>query len=212
VDRFAERRELMVRRDIEPRGIRDARVLAAMRHVPRERFVPERWREDAYDDGALPIGAHQTISQPYVVAWMVDALELPDDAMVLEIGTGSGYGAAVLAEVAAEVVTVERLSELADVARGVLRELGYTNVVVVVGDGTLGHEARAPYDGICVTAAAPEIPRTLLGQLTDHGRLVIPVGDRDGQELTVVARDGDQFSRKTVGAVRFVPLIGDQGW
>ncbi len=202
----------MVRRDIEARGIDDTRVLAAMRHVPRERFVPERWREDAYDDGALPIGAHQTISQPYVVAWMVDALELPDDARVLEVGTGSGYGAAVLAEVAGEVVTVERLAELAEAAREVLREVGYTNVIVVVGDGTLGYEERAPYDGICVTAAAPDVPRTLLGQLSDHGRLVIPVGDRDGQELTVVVRDGDQFSRRAVGGVRFVPLIGDQGW
>ena len=202
----------MVRRDIEARGIGDARVLTAMRRVPRERFVPERWRREAYDDGALPIGAQQTISQPYVVAWMIDALELPADARVLEIGTGSGYGAAVLAEVAAEVVTVERLSELADLARDLLRELDYHNVVVVVGDGTLGHEERAPYDGICVTAAAPQIPRTLLGQLTEHGRLVIPVGDRDGQELTLVVRDGDQFSRKAVGGVRFVPLIGDQGW
>jgi protein-L-isoaspartate(D-aspartate) O-methyltransferase len=212
VDRFAERRELMVRRDIEARDIGDARVLAAMRRVPRERFVPERWREDAYDDGALPIGAHQTISQPYVVAWMIDALGLPADARVLEIGTGSGYGAAVLAEVASEVVSVERLSELADVAREVLRELGYTNVIVVVGDGTLGDQEHAPYDGICVTAAAPEIPPTLLGQLAEHGRLVIPVGDRDGQEQTVVVRDGDQFSRRAIGGVRFVPLIGDQGW
>ena len=202
----------MVRRDIEARGVRDARVLAAMRHVPRERFVPKRWRDDAYDDGALPIGAHQTISQPYVVAWMLEALQLPPDARVLEIGTGSGYGAAVLAEIAAEVITVERLSELADLAREALRELGYTNVIVVVGDGTLGYPERAPYDGICVTAAAPDIPRTLLSQLTQHGRLVIPVGDRDGQELTVVVRDGDQFSRKAVGGVRFVPLIGDQGW
>ena len=202
----------MVRRDIEARGIRDVRVLAAMRRVPRERFVPERWRDDAYDDGALPIGAHQTISQPYVVAWMIDALELPDEARVLEIGTGSGYGAAVLAEIATEVVTVERLSELADLARAVLRELGYTNVIVVVGDGTLGYEDRAPYDGICVTAAAPEIPNSLLSQLAAHGRLVMPVGDRDGQELTVVVRDGDQFSRRAVGGVRFVPLIGDQGW
>ena len=202
----------MVRRDIEARGVDDARVLAAMRHVPRERFVPERWRDDAYDDSALPIGAHQTISQPYVVAWMLEALELPADARVLEIGTGSGYGAAVLAEIAAEVVTVERLSELADLAREVLRELGYTNVIVVVGDGSLGHPEGAPYDGICVTAAAPEIPRTLLNQLGEHGRLVIPVGDRDGQELTVVVREGDRFSRKTVGGVRFVPLIGDQGW
>jgi protein-L-isoaspartate(D-aspartate) O-methyltransferase len=212
VDDFAERRELMVRRDIEARGISDVRVLAAMRRVPRERFVPERWRPQAYDDGALPIGAHQTISQPYVVAWMVDALELPADARVLEIGTGSGYGAAVLAEVASEVVTVERLSELADLARDLLGELDYDNVVVVEGDGTLGHPDRAPYDGICVTAAAPEIPRPLLDQLTDHGRLVVPVGTREGQELTVVVRDGDQFSRKAVGGVRFVPLIGDQGW
>jgi protein-L-isoaspartate(D-aspartate) O-methyltransferase len=211
VDPFAERRELMVRRDIEARGIDDVRVLAAMRRVPRERFVPQQWRDDAYDDGALPIGARQTISQPYVVAWMIDALELPDGARVLEIGTGSGYGAAVLAEIAAEVVTVERISELADQARAVLRELDYRNVVVVVGDGTLGYEERAPYDGICVTAAAPDIPASLLSQLAAHGRLVMPIGDRDGQELTVVVRDGDRFSRRAVGGVRFVPLIGEQG-
>jgi protein-L-isoaspartate(D-aspartate) O-methyltransferase len=211
VDPFAQRRELMVRRDIEARGIGDARVLAAMREVPRERFVPQRWRNEAYDDGALPIGAQQTISQPYVVAWMIDALELPDEARVLEIGTGSGYGAAVLAQIAKEVVTVERLVQLADMARALLRELDYRNVAVVVGDGTLGYEDRAPYDGICVTAAAPEIPPTLLAQLAARGRLVMPIGDRDGQELTVVVRDGDQFSRRAVGGVRFVPLIGEQG-
>jgi protein-L-isoaspartate(D-aspartate) O-methyltransferase len=212
VDPFASRRELMVQRDIEARGVRDARVLAAMRRVPRERFVPERVRDAAYDDGALPIGGHQTISQPYVVAWMADALALPDGARVLEIGTGSGYGAAVLAEIALEVVTVERLVELAEMARELLRELEYDNVLVVVGDGSLGYRERAPYDGICVTAAAPSIPPTLLEQLADHGRLVMPVGDRDGQELTVVARNGDQFVRKSVGGVRFVPLIGDEGW
>jgi protein-L-isoaspartate(D-aspartate) O-methyltransferase len=211
VDPFAQRRELMVRRDIEARGIGDARVLAAMREVPRERFVPQRWRNEAYDDGALPIGAQQTISQPYVVAWMIDALELPDEARVLEIGTGSGYGAAVLAQIAKEVVTVERLVQLADMARALLRELDYRNVAVVVGDGTLGYEDRAPYDGICVTAAAPEIPPTLLAQLAARGRLVMPIGDRDGQELTVVVRDGDQFSRRAVGGVRFVPLIAEQG-
>jgi protein-L-isoaspartate(D-aspartate) O-methyltransferase len=209
VDSFAARRELMVRRDIEPRGVRDERVLAAMSRVPRERFVPEQVRHSAYDDGALPIGGHQTISQPYVVAWMVDALSLPDAARVLEVGTGSGYGAAVLAEVAAEVVTIERLAELAEIAREVLRDLQYDNVLVVVGDGSLGYPARAPYDGICVTAAAPTIPSNLLDQLADHGRLVMPVGDRQGQELTVVARDGDQFHRHAVGGVRFVPLVGD---
>ena len=182
-----------------------------MREVPRERFVPQRWRNEAYDDGALPIGAQQTISQPYVVAWMIDALELPDEARVLEIGTGSGYGAAVLAQIAKEVVTVERLVQLADMARALLSELDYRNVAVVVGDGTLGYADRAPYDGICVTAAAPEIPPTLLAQLAARGRLVMPIGDRDGQELTVVVRDGDQFSRRAVGGVRFVPLIGEQG-
>jgi protein-L-isoaspartate(D-aspartate) O-methyltransferase len=201
----------MVQRDIEARGIRDERVLAAMRRVPREQFVPDRVRDAAYDDGALPIAAHQTISQPYVVAWMADALALPDDARVLEVGTGSGYGAAVLAQIAREVVTVERITELAEMARATLRELRYDNVIVVVGDGSLGHPELAPYDGICVTAAAPAIPASLLDQLTDHGRLVMPVGDRSAQELTVVVRDGDQFSRRSVGGVRFVPLIGDEG-
>jgi protein-L-isoaspartate(D-aspartate) O-methyltransferase len=212
VENFAARRELMVRRDIEARGIADARVLAAMGRVPREQFIPARWQDQAYDDGALPIAAHQTISQPYVVAWMVDALELPSDARVLEIGTGSGYGAAVLAEIATEVVTVERHAELADHARAILQQLDYRNVIVVVGDGTLGHQERAPYDGISVTAAAPEVPPALLDQLTVGGRLVMPIGDREGQELTVVTRAGDQFSRKVVGGVRFVPLIGEQGW
>ena len=183
-----------------------------MRRVPRERFIDRRWRHKAYDDGALPISARQTISQPYVVAWMIDSLELPDDARVLEIGTGSGYGAAVLAEIAREVVTVERLVVLADQARAVIDELGYHNVTVVVGDGTLGHPARAPYDGICVTAAAPAVPPTLLQQLSARGRLVMPVGGRDGQQLTVVVRDGDQFPHTVVGGVRFVPLIGEQGW
>jgi protein-L-isoaspartate(D-aspartate) O-methyltransferase len=210
VDEFAEQRERMVRRDIEARGVRDERVLAAMRRVPRELFVPERVRDSAYEDGALPIGGHQTISQPYVVAWMVDALALPDHARVLEVGTGSGYGAAVLAEIAHEVVTIERLAELAEMARAVLQSLHYDNVLVIVGDGTLGHPERAPYDGISVTAAAPAIPPTLLEQLADQGRLVMPVGDRSGQELTVVERDGDRFRQQTVGGVRFVPLIGDE--
>jgi protein-L-isoaspartate(D-aspartate) O-methyltransferase len=210
VEKFAEQRERMVRRDIEARGVRDERVLAAMRRVPRELFVPERVRDSAYEDGALPIGGHQTISQPYVVAWMVDALVLPDRARVLEVGTGSGYGAAVLAEIAHEVVTIERLAELAEMARAVLQSLHYDNVLVVVGDGSLGHPERAPYDGICVTAAAPIIPPTLLGQLADHGHLVMPVGDRSGQELTVVERDGDRLRQHTVGGVRFVPLIGDE--
>jgi protein-L-isoaspartate(D-aspartate) O-methyltransferase len=210
VEKFAEQRERMVRRDIEARGVRDERVLAAMRRVPRELFVPERVRDSAYEDGALPIGGHQTISQPYVVAWMVDALALSDSARVLEVGTGSGYGAAVLAEIAQEVVTIERLAELAELAREVLQSLHYDNVLVVVGDGSLGHPDRAPYDGICVTAAAPVIPPTLLDQLADHGRLVMPVGDRSGQELTVVERDGDRLRQQTVGGVRFVPLIGDE--
>jgi protein-L-isoaspartate(D-aspartate) O-methyltransferase len=210
VEKYAEQRERMVRRDIEARGVRDERVLAAMRRVPRELFVPERVRDSAYEDGALPIGGHQTISQPYVVAWMVDALALPDSARVLEVGTGSGYGAAVLAEIAHEVVTIERLAELAEMARAVLQSLHYDNVLVVVGDGSLGHPERAPYDGICVTAAAPVIPPTLLDQLADRGRLVMPVGDRSGQDLTVVERDGERLRQQTVGGVRFVPLIGDE--
>lgn len=203
----------MVRETIEARGVRDARVLAAMRRVPREAFV--RDADSAYDDTALPIGRGQTISQPYVVALMAEALALPDGGRALDIGTGSGYAAAILAEVvgpAGEVRTIERIPELAEEAMIRLADLGYANVHVHVGDGTNGLAAFGPYDGIQVTAAAPDIPAPLLDQVADGGRIVAPVGDRVVQDLVVVRRVGRRFERRFLEGVRFVPLIGAHGW
>jgi len=203
----------MVARHIERRGVRDPGVLAAMATVPRERFVRPADRHLAYADRALPIEAGQTISQPYVVAIMTEALELRPEDRVLEIGTGSGYAAAVLGEIAAHVVTVERIAELAELATSRLHALGYANVEVHHGDGTLGWPPGAPYDAIVVTAAGPEVPPALLGQLADGGRLVMPTGrSRWEQRLLRLRRRGDTFDREDLGGVVFVPLIGEQGW
>ena len=204
----------MVKRQIVGRGVKDPRVLAAMREVPREAFVPEEIRERAYEDGPLPIGDGQTISQPYVVAWMVEALDLGEGDRVLEIGAGSGYAAAVLASLAHQVYTVERLPALADSARQRLAALGYDNVEVRCDDGTLGWEEHAPYDAILVSAGAPEVPANLLDQLAEGGRLVIPVGeDRRVQRLLrYVRKDGSDFEHGELGRVQFVPLIGSGGW
>lgn len=203
----------MVTRHLERRGIHDPAVLTAMATVPRERFVRPADRALAYTDRALPIDADQTISQPYVVALMTEALELTPTDRVLEIGTGSGYAAAVLAEIAAHVVTVERIAELASPAEARLAELGYTNVEVHHADGTLGWPPGAPYDAISVTAAGPEVPRALLEQLADGGRLVMPAGrSRWEQRLLRVRRRGEDFDREDLGGVVFVPLIGEQGW
>jgi len=209
-----EYRELMLRRDLQGRGIRDAAVLAAMRTVPREAFVPELLRSRSYDDGPLPIGEGQTISQPYIVAYMAEALELTVRDRVLEIGTGSGYGAAILSCIAAEVYTVERLPLLAESARRRLAMLGYTNVTVVEGDGSLGWPAAAPYAAIVVTAAAPDVPPSLCEQLAPGGRLVVPVGSSLAvQELVRLRRKkGGGYLREDLGGVRFVPLIGEEGW
>jgi protein-L-isoaspartate(D-aspartate) O-methyltransferase len=212
-DRFAEQRARMVEEQVRRRGVVDDAVLAAMATVPRERFVPEAMVHSAYEDGPLPITRGQTISQPYIVALMAEALRLDRHARVLEIGTGSGYGAAVLSRIAAEVVTIERHQLLAERARAVLAELHYDNVTVIHGDGSLGLAARGPYDGIVVTAGAPTVPESLLEQLTDGGSLVIPVGDEPrSQTLFRVTRRGDRFEQDDLGGVRFVPLIGDQGW
>jgi protein-L-isoaspartate(D-aspartate) O-methyltransferase len=203
----------MVEQHIARRGVRDERVLDAMRTVPREKFISPELTGQAYADGPLPIGAGQTISQPYVVALMAAAAELTPDDRVLEIGTGSGYGAAVLGRLAAEVVTVERRHDLASDAGRRLRDLGYTNIRVERGDGTLGWLESAPYDAIVVTAGGPEVPDALRTQLADGGRLVIPVGpDRNSQSLIRERRDGDIFRVDHLGLVRFVPLVGEQGW
>jgi protein-L-isoaspartate(D-aspartate) O-methyltransferase len=202
----------MVERQLEARGIADRRVLDAMGRVRRELFVAESDRGLAYADVPLPIGYGQTISQPFMVATICAALELDADARVLDVGTGSGYQAAVLAEIAAEVVTIERVPELADRARETLARAGYGNVEVRIGDGTLGVPERAPFDGIAVAAAAPAVPNTLYGQLAPGGRLVVPVGSLRDQWLEVVVRgeDGPEVARSV--PCRFVPLVGAAGF
>ena len=207
-----DRRSRMVASQLERRGIRDARVLDAMRRVPRHCFVAATQRSSAYDDRALPIGEGQTISQPYMVAVMTAALELRPDARVLEIGTGSGYQAAVLAEIAREVMTIERRPALGDAARTRLAALGYTNITVVVADGSLGYPERAPYDGIIVTAGAPQVPLSLQSQLADEARLVVPVGSSLQQDLVVVTRRDGRFVELRREACVFVPLVGEEGW
>jgi len=203
----------MVTEQLEARGISDARVLDVMRRLPRHLFVDEALRERAYDDSPLPIGEHQTISQPYMVALMTEALEVQQGAQVLEVGTGSGYQAALLAELGARVVTLERLPTLAERARGILAALGHLDrVTVEVADGTLGWPTAAPYDGIVVTAAAPCIPRPLLAQLAVHGRLVLPMGEADLQTLVRLRRRDDGLVEEYFGECRFVKLRGSYGW
>ena len=204
----------MVREQVESRGIRDPAVLQAMLEVPREAFVPEDEVEFAYRDSPLPIAAGQTISQPYIVALMAAALELEPNDRVLEVGTGSGYAAAVLSRITREVYTIERHAELAERAGQVLESLGYDNVHVLHGDGTKGWPEHAPYDGIVVAAGGPEVPEALLAQLAVGGRLVIPIGPTPRlQELVRITRVGeDEYSRENLGGVRFVPLIGAEGW
>jgi protein-L-isoaspartate(D-aspartate) O-methyltransferase len=207
-------RERMVRHHIEARGIRDPGVLRAMRTVPREAFLPPELAEFAYEDAPLPIGQQQTISQPYIVALMAEALELSPNDRVLEIGTGSGYAAAILARIAREVYTVERHAELAESAAARLRDAGFDNVHVLHGDGTLGWAAHAPYDAIVVAAGGPDVPPALIDQLAVGGRLVIPIGqDRSLQTLMRVTRNPDgSLGHEDLGGVRFVPLIGAEGW
>jgi protein-L-isoaspartate(D-aspartate) O-methyltransferase len=211
-EQFERAREEMVRTQIVLRGIRDKRVLAAMRAVPRHKFVPGHMLGAAYRDSPLPIGQGQTISQPYIVAYMTDELLLTGTEKVLEIGTGSGYQAAILGELAAQVITVERLPQLAEEARAILSELGYDNVQVKVGDGTLGWPGEAPYDAIIVTAAGPEVPEPLQQQLADGGRLLAPIGPRWTQQLVRIRRAGAEFHSESLLGVAFVPLIGEHGW
>jgi protein-L-isoaspartate(D-aspartate) O-methyltransferase len=200
-------RERMVAEQIEARGVKDERTLAAMRKVPRHLFVPEASMQDAYGDHPLPIGHGQTISQPYIVAFMTEALGLAGGEKVLEVGTGSGYQAAVLSEIAAQVFSIEIVEALAGEARQRLAELGYRNVEVRAGDGYAGWPEQAPFDGIMVTAAAPNVPEPLKQQLKDGGRLILPLGD-EFQELVVVTRQGQRFVETRVLPVRFVPMTG----
>ena len=217
---FTLEREDMVERQLRRRGIRDERVLEAMATVPRERFVPESERRRAYNDSALPIGHGQTISQPWIVAAICEALELTGDERVLEIGTGSGYSAGVLARLAREVVTIERIAELGAAAREILAELGAHGVEVVVGDGSRGHPERAPYEGIAVHATAPGAPASLIDQLAIGGRLVVPIATDGADMLTVFVREAEEvdprsgagLGRRGLGACRFVPLIGREGF
>jgi len=202
----------MVENQLRARGIADERVLAAMERVPRELFVPEAYRARAYDDAALPIGEGQTISQPYMVARICEALALHGDERVLDVGTGSGYQAAVLAELAGEVHTIERRAALAARARGALVSAGYERVQVHVGDGTLGLPEHAPFAAIAVAAAAPEIPPSLYEQLEIGGRLVVPVGGREGQELQLVVRSPEGPAVLHSVPCRFVPLVGREGF
>ena len=211
-DRYAAARRGMVERQLASRGIADERVLAAMERVPRDAFVPADLAEFAYDDNPLPIAEGQTISQPYIVALMAEAARIKPGERVLEVGTGSGYAAAVFAELAREVVTIERHAALAEGARAVLQRLGYENVEVLTGDGSRGVPERAPYDAILVAAGAPAPPDSLKRQLADGGRLVIPVSVNSHQELRVVTRRGETFETEDLGAVRFVPLMGEEGW
>jgi protein-L-isoaspartate(D-aspartate) O-methyltransferase len=211
-DKYEYRREQMVER-LREYGVRDERVLAAMASVPRHLFVPEAYRNQAYsDDVSINIGEGQTISQPRVVALMTEAAKVSSRDRVLEIGTGSGYQAAVLARLAQFVFTVERITALARVAKERLDRLGVENVSVKVMDGTLGWRAQAPFDAILVTAAAPDVPQPLLEQLTDGGRLVVPVGSRETQVLWVAERRGDCTRVTELRGACFVPLIGRRGW
>jgi protein-L-isoaspartate(D-aspartate) O-methyltransferase len=210
---FSAARELMVKQQLQMRGIKDSNVLAAMGEVPRHRFVPESMQSHAYADGPLPIGQGQTISQPYIVALMAEAAEIKKTDIVLEIGTGSGYAAAILSKMANEVFTIERIPALASVAETIYGELGYGNIHIIVGDGTLGCAEKGPFDAIIVTAGAPNIPEALKEQLKIGGRLVIPVGDSLMQNLIRIRKVAEgQFTHETLEYVRFVPLIGQQGW
>jgi protein-L-isoaspartate(D-aspartate) O-methyltransferase len=211
-DPLVQQRRHMVEEQLRGRGIRDERVLAAMGKIPRERFIADEDAHDAYGDFPVPIGAGQTISQPYIVAAMVEALQLRPVDRVLEVGTGTGYQAAILGEVAAEVWTVERHGELADRATQILSQLGYSNVHVVHGDGSIGVPQQAPFDKILVAAAAPRIPDALICQLAEGGRLVIPVGSRIEQQVQVVQKRGAETIVSAHDLCRFVPLVGAQGW
>jgi protein-L-isoaspartate(D-aspartate) O-methyltransferase len=209
---FATLRARMVERQLRRRGIGDERVLAAMGEAPREAFAPSRMRHRAYADSALPIGERQTISQPWIVAAICQALELSGSERVLEVGTGSGYSACVLSLLAADVVSVERHQSLALLAREALASLAVTNVELVVGDGSRGLPERAPFEAIAVHAAAPAAPPALISQLAEGGRLVVPIATEAVDLLTVLRRHGKEITSETIGPSRFVPLLGEEGF
>lgn len=211
-NRFAVERQNMVQSQLRARGIRDPRVLDAMARVPRHEFVAERYRDQAYEDHPIPIGEGQTVSQPYIVALMLEAVSLEPSSKVLEIGTGSGYQTAVLAELSAHVFSIERHPLLAHEAEAVLARLGYTNVKVIVGDGSQGLPEFTPFDAIVVSAAAPRIPAALFEQLQEGGRMIIPVGPAEAQELQLVRKHEGQPIVDRLEGCRFVPLIGGQGY
>jgi len=199
----------MVEVQLRRRGIRDQRVLEAMARVPRHEFAGERYRDQAYEDHPLPIGNGQTISQPYIVALMLEALELEPDNIVLEVGTGSGYVTALLAELAQQVFSIERHEALAESARDLIACLGYTNVKIIAGDGTQGYPPAAPFDAILVSAAAPDLPPALIAQLAESGRMIIPVGSGDAQQLQLVRIEDGQAEVQLGERCRFVPLVSD---
>lgn len=202
----------MVETQLVARGIHDPRVLEAMRKIPRHLFVDEALQDQSYNDHPLPIGEKQTISQPFIVALMTESLHLTGSEKVLEIGTGSGYQAAILAELAGRVFSIERHPNLAYRANQILRNLGYKNVIIRVGDGSMGWPDDAPFEGILVTAGTPSIPQPLVDQLAPEGRLVVPVGDRFSQEMVMVERTQEGTIRTNLGGVRFVDLVGKWGW
>lgn len=209
---FHKARDRMVDTQLIQRGIEDLRVLEAMRKVPRHLFVDEALQDQAYNDHPIPIGDKQTISQPYIVALMTEMLQLKGPEKVLEIGTGSGYQTAVLAELAERVFSIERFPNLAYRANQVLQKLGYKNIIIRVGDGTLGWPDEAPFDGIMVTAGSPKVPQPLVDELAMGGRMVVPVGDRLSQELILVERVPEGINKTNLGGVRFVDLVGKWGW
>jgi protein-L-isoaspartate(D-aspartate) O-methyltransferase len=215
IDRYIKQRMKMVDTQVRARGIRDPRVLKALEKVPRHLFVNEALRDQAYNDNPLPIDGGQTISQPYIVALMTEALELTGSEKVLEIGTGSGYQTAILAELADHVFSIDRIASLAGNARRLLESLNYYNIAIRVGDGTLGWKDEAPFDAIMVTAGAPDIPKTLVEQIAVGGRLVVPVGGRHSQALIKLTRLSESIhdvKKEDLGGCRFVDLIGEYGW
>ncbi|MGD8962030.1 MAG: protein-L-isoaspartate(D-aspartate) O-methyltransferase [Desulfobacterales bacterium] len=210
--KYERQRDDMVNHQLKPRGINDPHVLEALRTVPRHLFVSEALRDQAYGDYPLPIGEQQTISQPYIVAEMTQALDLGKDDRVLEIGTGSGYQAAVLAEIVFRVYTIERIRALYIQTRKLLDRLNYHNIIMRCSDGTIGWPDESPFDAIMVTAGAPEVPEKLLEQLAAGGRMIVPVGNQHSQDLIKITKDKDGIHKSNLGGCRFVKLIGAQGW